>query len=822
MSNLLADLRYAVRMLRKNAGFAAVAVAALALGIGANTAIFTVVNAVLLDPLPYPQPERIMKLGRKFSRGMGYSNSIPKYMAWRRNQAFEAMALYDFGSLGMNLGTNNPPDQIKGAHVSADYFKVFGVSPIAGRSFTDTEDLPKGPQAAVISYGLWQSRFGGDHGIIGRTVLLNGAPFPVVGVLPAGFHPDPEADVFIPMQADPNSTNQGHYLNVAGRLKPGITRTVAQAQITAAGEQFRRDNPKWMDSAEGVAVVPMRDALVGDVRPALLVLSGAVALVLLIACANVASLLLARASGRQRELAIRGAVGATRGRMIRQMLTESVLLAGLGGIFGFALGAWGVRELLALVPGNLPRLTDAAGNHGAVPLLDWRVAIFTLGTALLTGLLFGIIPALQSSRTNLSANLKESGGRSGTGLKHNRVRSVLVVAEVALALVLLVGAVLLIRTFAGLQNVNSGLEPRNVLTLQTSLAGGNYLTTAKVDNLVTQAVRRIEALPGVEGAATAIVLPVEGGVDLPFNIAGKPPAKGDYNGDEQWRSVSPHYFKVFKIQLLRGREFTENDAGNGSKVVIINDAMAKRYWKGEDPVGQVITIGKGLGPQFEDPPRQIIGIVATVRENGLKNGDVGVMYVPESQVPEGLTTLANSVIPLSWAIRTGTSPLTMRIPVERELRAVDGQLPISKERAMEQVVADTVARQNFNMLLLSIFAGVALVLAAIGIYGLVSYSVQQRTQELGIRMALGADRGSMLRLVLTQGMKLMIIGVVLGLALAYAMTRLLASLLYGVKATDPATFGAVAGVLALVALLAAFIPARRATAIDPAIALRYE
>ena len=822
MSTLFADLRYAVRMLRKNAGFAAVAVAALALGIGANTAIFTVVNAVLLNPLPYPQPDRIMKLGRKFSQGMGYSNSIPKYMAWRRNQAFEAMALYDFGSLGMNLGTNNPPDQIKGAHVSAEYFKVFGVSPVAGRSFTDAEDLPKGQQAAVISYGLWQSRFGGDQAIIGRTVLLNGAPFPVVGVLPSGFHPDPEADVFIPMQADPNSTNQGHYLSVAGRLKPGITRTVAQAQITAAGEQFRGDNPKWMDSAEGVAVVSMRDALVGDVRPALLILSGAVALVLLIACANVASLLLARASGRQRELAIRGAVGATRARMIQQMLTESLLLAALGGIIGFALGAWGVRELLALVPGNLPRLTDAAGNHAAIPLLDWRAAVFTLGTALLTGLLFGIIPALQSSRTDLSSNLKESGGRSGTGLKNNRVRSVLVVAEVALALVLLVGAVLLIRTFAGLQNVNAGLDPRNVLTLQTSLAGGNYLTTAKVDNLITQAARRIEALPGVEAVATAIVLPVEGGVDLPFNIAGKPPSKGDYNGDEQWRSVSPHYFKVFKIQLLRGREFSETDAGKGSKVVIVNDAMAKRYWKGEDPIGQVITIGKGLGPQFEDPPRQIVGIVATVRENGLKNADVGVMYIPESQVPEGLTTLANSVIPLSWAIRTATSPLTMRIPVERELRAVDGQLPISKERTMEQVVSNTVARQNFNMLLLSIFAGVALVLAAIGIYGLVSYSVQQRTQELGIRMALGADRGNMLRLVLKQGMTLTVIGVVLGLALAYAMTRLLASLLFGVKATDPSTFGAVAGVLALVALVAAFIPARRATAIDPAIALRYE
>jgi len=822
MPTLWADLRYAVRMLRKSAGFTAVAVAALALGIGANAAIFTVVNAVLLDPLPYPQPDRIMKLGRKFSNGVGYSISIPKYVAWRRNQAFEAMALYDFGSLGMNLGTSSPPDQIKGAHVSADYFKVFGGSPVIGRGFTDTEDLPKGPQAAVISYGVWQSRFGGDRGIVGRTILLNGTPFPVVGVLPRGFQSLPEADVLLPMQADPESTNQGHYLTVAGRLKPGVTRASAQAQVTAAGEQFRRDYPKWMDGNEGVAVVPMRDAMVGDVRTALLILSGAVGLVLLIACANVASLLLARASVRQRELAIRGAVGATRARVVRQMLTESMVLAVLGGVLGFALGAWGVRELLTLVPGNLPRLTDAAGNHASIPLLDWRVAAFTMGTALLTGLLFGTFPALHASRADLSSHLKESSGRSGTGLKHNRVRSLLVISEVALALVLLVGAALLIRTFAGLQSAKSGIEPRGVLTLQTSLAGGSYTTTAKVANFSTQAIQRIEAIPGVEAAASAVVLPIEGGVDLPFAIAGKPPAKGDYNGDEQWRSVSPHYFQVFRIPLLRGRQFTETDTGNSSRVVIINEAMAKRYWKSEDPVGQVITIGKGLGPQFEDPPRQIVGIVGTVRENGLKNVDAGVMYIPQSQVPAGITTLANSVIPLSWAVRTAAGPMTLRIPVEQELRAVDGQIPISRERTMEQVVADTVSRQSFNMLLLSIFAGVALVLAAIGIYGLMSYAVQQRTQELGIRMALGANRSNVLRLIMAQGMKLAVSGVVLGLALAWGLTRLIASLLFGVKASDPSTFGLVAAILAAVALAAAYVPARRATTIDPLIALRYE
>ncbi len=363
METLLADLRYALRTMRRNLGFTAIALAALALGIGANTAIFTVVDAVLLQPLPYPQPDRIMKLGRQFRTGVGYSNSIPKYMAWRQNDVFDAMALYDFGALAMNVGSGNPPQTVKGLHVSGDYFKVFGVSPVAGRTFSQSEDLPNGPAVAVISYGVSQSRLGGTNEVLGRPILLNGVPYTVVGILPRGFQPDPEADVWIPLQAEPNSTNQGHYLNVAGRLKPGVTVAGAQAQMKIVGEQFRKANPKWMDAEEGVAVVPMRDATTGEVRTALLVLFGAVALVLLIACANVANLLLARAAGRQRELAIRSAVGANRGRVVRQLLTESVLLAGCGGMLGLGLGAAGVRGLLLLVPGNIPRVTDA-NRHG--------------------------------------------------------------------------------------------------------------------------------------------------------------------------------------------------------------------------------------------------------------------------------------------------------------------------------------------------------------------------------------------------------------------------------------------------------------------------
>jgi len=674
----------------------------------------------------------------------------------------------------------------------------------------------------VISYNVWQTRFGGSNEVVGRPLLLNGVSYTVVGILSKGFQPDPEADVWTPLQADPNSTNHGHYLNVAGRLKPGVTVASAQAQMKVVGERFRKANPKWMDAEESVAVVSMRDATTGEVKTALLVLFGAVALVLLIACANVANLLLARAAGRQRELAIRSAMGADRRRVVRQLLTESVLLAGCGGLLGLALGVAGVRGLLLLVPGNIPRVTDASGAAIVVPSVDWRVMLFTIVVSLLTGLLFGLFPALHTSKPDLVSTLKEASGRSGTGVRHTRIRSGLVVAEMALALVLLVGAALLIRSFVGLRSVDPGLDPHNVFTFQTSLAGSAYSTTASVSNFTTQVVQRIETLPGVEAAASTIVLPVEAGVDLPFTIIGKPPASGEYNGDEQWRSVSPHYFRVFKIPLLRGRPFSETETGASSRVVIINDAMAKKYWPKEDALGQMIVIGKGLGPQFEEPPRQVVGIVGNVRENGLGNADVGVMYVPQSQMTEGLTALANSVIPLSWCVRTTSDPSSFRVAIERELHGVDGLMPISRERLMTEVLSGASARQNFNMVLLTIFAGVALMLAAIGIYGLMSYSVDQRTQEIGIRMALGADAGRMLRVVLREGMTLGVLGVVLGLLLAYGLTRLLASLLFGVKASDPFTFGAVAGILTMVALVATYIPARRVTAIDPANALRYE
>ena len=822
MGTIFADLRYALRTFRSSAGFTVAAVAALALGIGANTAIFTVVNGVMLAPLPYPQPDRLVRLGRKYPGGNGYSNSIPKYMAWRQNDVFESMTLYEQGGVGMNLGAGDHPEQARVSHVSKDYFRVFGASPVFGRIFSEAEDLPQGMPAAVLSDRLWRNRLGADPQIVGRTILLNRQPYTVIGVMPRSFESDPPMDLWLDLQADPASTNQGHYLAAAARLKPGVSIEQARAAMKIRGERFRAANPKWMDPAESVAVVPLRDSMVEDVRLALLILLGAVAFVLLIACANVANLLLARAAVRQKELAVRAAIGASRWRMIRQLLTESVLLAGLGALLGFAVGAAGVRALLLVAPGNIPRLTTTDGLHQALPLLDWRVAGFTIGVAALTGILFGLLPAFSTSSPDLASTLKE-GGRTGGGSLGRRARSLLVISEVALALVLVTGATLLIRTFAGLRSVNPGLNPHNVLVLETSMSGGSYDSTAKVDNFVRQVAPRLEAVPGVLGTASAIMLPLNGeDVDLPFTIVGHPPAKGEYNGDEQWRSVSPHYFRTLQIPLLRGRTFAETDLANSTPVVIVNQAMVKKYWKDQDPIGQVIVIGKGLGPQFDDAPRQVVGIVGSVRETGLDAVDQGVMYVPQSQVAEGITKLANGLIPLSWAIRAAGDPLALRAAMEREIRSVDGLMAVSHVRTMDQMIAESLSRQNFNMLLLTIFAAIALLLAAIGIYGLMSYSVEQRMQEVGIRVALGAARGDVLRLVVLQGMKLAGVGIVLGLAAAYGVTRFLASLLFGVKATDPSTYAGVAIMVTLVAVFAMMVPARRAAAIAPSDALRHQ
>jgi putative ABC transport system permease protein len=817
--NLMQDVRFAGRTLRRSPGFTLTAILALALGIGANTAIFTVINTVLLQPLSYPHPERIVQLMRYFPGGEGTSVSIPRFNVWReQTSVLEASAVYDFAGPGINVTGGDRPEQIKGIRASAEYFAVFGAPVALGRTFTADEDRPGGPKVAVISNGLWKSRFGGDPGAVGKTLLLADEPYTIVGVLGPGFATDPPSDIWLPLQPDPNSQDQANYLVCAARLRPGVTLEKANAALRIAAEEFRRKFPGWMDEHESVAARPLRDAVVHDVRLALLILLGAVACVLLIACANVANLLLARATLRKREIALRAALGAGRRRIISQLLTESVLLSLGGGALGLLLGYLGVRALLAINPGDIPRI----GEHAAAISLDWRVLGFTLLVSAVTGILFGLIPAFSASRSDLGLTLKESGSRTGTGLRQNKARSILVVTEMALALVLLVGAALLIRTFTVMRTVNPGFSPHKVLTMAMSLNGARFEKTAGTAAVVRAAEQRFAGLPGVESVAVSCTLPLEGTIDLPFNIAGRTPTDGKYDGDEQWRDVSPGYFDVFRIPLLRGRSLTDADDAASAHVLLINESMSKKYWPDGNSLGAQITLGKDLGPEFEEPARTVVGVVGDVRDNGLNREPEPTMYVPIAQVSDGLTTLQNRVLPMQWAVRTKAQPFSLSEEIQRELRTASGGLPVAHIRTMDQVLVESTARTDFNMTLLTIFAGVALLLAAIGIYGLMAYSVQQRTQEIGIRMALGASGGNVLGMVVRQGMLLAVIGVVIGAGAAFGLTRFMASLLYGVKAWDPLVMISAAAVLSGVALIATYLPARRASRVDPMVALRYE
>ena len=820
---MINDLRYAVRAVFKNPRFTIVAVAALALGIGANAAIFSVVNAVLLQPLPYPEADRLVRLCREFQGQPQCAESIPKYMAWSRAQAFDAIAAYDFAGPGLNLSGGDRPEQVKGIHVSEGYFRVFGARPEAGRTFSAQEDAPGGPRVAVISHHLWTSRFAADPQTIGRPISLNGDAYTVIGILPERFRSEPAADVFIALQPDPNSTNQGHYLSVAAHLKPGATLGSARAELKVLGDRFRKANPKWMGDDEHAGVFGMLEIAVGNVRPALLVLLGAVGLVLLIACANVANLLLARAAGRQREVAIRAAIGASRAQIVRQLLLESLLLACAGAVAGVVVGVWGARGLLALSPGDLPRIDDLANAPFWTALLDWRVIAFTLGVALLTALLFGLAPALQLARTELGQTLKEAGGRGATNRRAARTRSALVIVETALALMLLIGAALLIRTFVALREVKPGFDTKGILTLQTSLAGTRYETARGVDALRRTVTERLNALPGVEASAMALTLPTEGGVDLPFAIEGRAlPGTDQYHGDENWRSVSPQYFRALGIPVLRGRAFEDRDAAGAAPVVIVNAAFVKKYFPGADPIGQRVVFGKGLGPEFEDPVREVVGIVGDVRENGLDADAPPMVYVPVAQVSDALTRLGNGVIPPRWIIRSSAPLSSLTAVVQKEFLAADAQLPIARVRSMEDLVSQSIARQNFNMLLLTIFGAIALLLAAVGVYGIMSYSVEQATHDISVRLALGADRRDIFSLVVGHGMKLTAAGLVAGTAAAFAASRLLAKMLYGVKPNDPATYAGVIAVLATIALLACYLPARRAMRVDPVNALKQD
>jgi putative ABC transport system permease protein len=813
------DLRFGVRSLARTPGFTSMALLLIAVGIGVNTAVFSVVNAVLLKPLTYPDPQDVMQLVTTSDRGTIPVASIPEYNIWQQQSTiFQQVAGYGWGGAGMNLSGGDRPEQVLGIHATAGYFALLGAPVVAGRTFTASEDSPNGGHVVVLSYGLWKRRFGANPKIVGSTIKLDDQSSVVVGVIGRDFVTDSPVDLWIPFQFDLNSREMARNFNVVARLKPGITAAQANAQLALATGQFSHTyGSNALPPHGGFRAVPLQEFLIGDTRLPLMVLLGAVGFVLLIACANVANLLLARASVRNRELAIRAALGAGRGQIIRQLLTESLALSLVGGLLGLAIGFGGVRVLLSISPGDIPRI----GESGSAVGLDYRVLLFAFGISVVTGILFGLVPAISASRPDIRASLNENSSRSGMGLRRGEVRSLLVVCEIALALVLVTGAALLIRTFLKLQDVNPGFTTHNVLSGSMSVNASRFRRTEAVAQIVRDGRERLMSVPGVVDAGVSSCLPLQGCFGMGFDIPGRPKGNAPFTGVGGLFSVSWSYFSTFEIPFLRGRAFTEQDDSAAPGVIIINKAMARQYWPNGDPLKDRIQIGAG-GPPMEAGPRDIVGIVGDTRDAGVSRDPFPTMYIPIAQMPNALTALNFQVAPLWWIVRSHVNASTLRAPVEAALRDASGGLPIARVRTMEEVGVRDTARQRFDMLLLIIFGAAGLLMASIGVYGVMSYSVQRRTQELGVRMALGAQTSNLRNMVIGQGMMLAAAGLVLGLCGAFWLTRFLTSLLFGIKAWDPIAFIVTPLLLSAVALLAVWIPAQRATRVDPMTALRLE
>jgi len=801
METLWQDLKFGGRMLAKGPGFTLVAVITLALGIGANTAIFSVVEAVLLRPLPYSDPDDLMIVWEANLKRNRMTNVAgpANYIRWReRNQSFEHLAA--FAQWTANVTGVGEPERVPLGYVTADFFQTLGVRAALGRALAPDDGRPDSPDVVVLSHSYWNRKFGSDPQIIGKTLSLNGQPQTIVGVMPADFRALMVVDVFAPMAIrEEFRTARGRWMVVVGRAKPGVTRDQAQAEMAGIAKQIETELPDFTGGWT-VNVVPVREQLTGSIRNALLVLAGAVGFVLLIACANVANLFLARATDRQREFAVRRAMGAPRSRLIRQLLTEGVLLGLLGGTAGALLGVWAVAGMQALLPADLARFTEVRVNP--------EVLLFTLGVALLTGLIFGSGPAFSASRTALSETLKE-GGRSGTGAARSKLRGALVVAEVMLSVMLLVGAGLLLRSFAALQSVNPGFDASHVLTFQIDLPGRKYAEPAQVVQFFGQLQERLRQLPGVRGVGAISWLPLGGrGSATSLRLPDRPvPPPGQEPGADV-RMVTPTLFETLRIPLLRGRGITPQDTDKTPKVVVINETMAKQHWPGEDPVGKRVFMSWG-----EEIEAQVVGVVGDVHLTSLETDPRATLYWPLAQLENDFMTVM---------VRSEQDPRLLATAIKRQVAALDPELPAAKMQPLAEVVSASVNEPRFTATLLGLFASVALMLAAVGIYGVLAYSVAQRTHEIGIRMALGAHPADIVGMVLRQGMGQTALGVAVGLAGSFALTGAIEKLLFKIEATDPITFAGVVLVLAAAALLACYIPAQRATKVDPMVALRYE
>ena len=809
MNTLIKDLQYAIRGLRKRPGFTLIAIITLALGIGANTSIFSVVNAVLLKQLKFKEPELLAIIWEEASFA-GFPQNTPapaNYIDWKnQNRTFEDMAAT--ANASYNLTGDGEPERIAARSVSANFFSLLGVQPLLGRSFVADEDRPGGNKVAILSYQLWQTRYGGLPNVIGREILLNGTKYSVVGVMPAGFQfLDSEIRLYVPLALDQEEMRNrgGHYLTVVGRLQPNVSMSQAQADMSVLMTHIAKDNPEETFQGKlGAVVVPLREQLVGDSRRPLMVLLVAVAFVLLIACANVAGLLLARAVGRRREIALRVALGASRIRVIRQLLTESLLLSIVGGLLGAALAFWSFSFLQKLIPDALVVSTNLQ--------LDFKVLIFAFLISVVTGIVFGLVPAIQASQIDLNEALKQSSARTTSS---GKLRSSMIVFEVALSIVLLVGAGLLIQTLYRLFNQYSALQPEKVLTLRTVLPRAKYEDLGKRIAFYEGVLERVQHLPGVSAAgySTSVPLAWKGGTNGFYPEGVKEPVPG-MSYDSNHRQVSTDYLKAMQIPLLQGRYFTRQDNEKSLPVAIVNETMARQYWPGQAAVGRRFKLGD---PNEDVPWREIVGVVADVRQMGLDAPVKAEMYFPYQQI-----TTAPWFMPRDLVVRTTCEPLSIVGAIRESVREVDPDQPISNIATMSELLGEEAAQRRLGMIMLAAFSGLALLLAAIGIYGVLAYFVSQHTSEIGVRMALGATQQNILVMILKRGMGMTLLGVAIGLASALALTRLMSSLLFEVKAVDPLTFVIVPVVLSVAALLASFIPARRATKVDPLVALRYE
>ena len=817
MGTLMQDLRYGVRVLLKSPGFAAVAVIVLALGIGANTAIFSVVNAVLLRPLPYQDPGRLVQVwhvppAKSFPGMTEFAVSAANYLDWRdQNHVFDQLAIYSYANL--NLTGKGQPKSVTSAVVSPNFFSALRVRPLSGRAIAPGEDQLGHANVVVLSHAFWREHFGSDPNIVGQNITLNQQSYTVVGVMPSRFEMPPSVQIWTSLAwTDKEKIVRGeHHFGVIGRLKAGIDLKQAQAEMNTISRRLEEEYPTD-DRGWGAVVVPLREQLVASVRPALLVLLGAVAFVLLIACANVANLMLAKTLGRRKEIAIRSALGASRVRIVQQVLSETVLLALAGGILGLLIAHFGVRLISAFLASQLSLSTDFN--------LDGWVLGFTITVSLLTGVLAGLAPALRLTRTDLNEALKQGLGRTDSDSGGRRTRGVLVVSEVALSLVLLIGAGLMIRSLWMLRSVNPGLDPNNLLTMTVGIPvpSTRFPTPLQQSNFFNDVLQRVRALPGVESAGVIDALPLSGGGSIqPIAIEGRPAQQMADQPEVAVRTISPGYIRSMHIPLLRGRDLSDSDTAGRPNAVLISESMAKRFWPKENPLGKHLTM-----TFFPDAPREIVGIVGDVKDSGLDVTDpVAMLYMSLGQLSTPLLGGWTS-FPMSLVVRTTANPSGLTSAVTGAVHQVDSELPLLQIRTMQDVVGESLSQQRFNMLLLAVFAGLALLLAAIGIYSVLSYSVKRRVREIGIRMALGAQVRDVLRLIVIEGMRPTLIGVAIGLAGALALGRVLANLIYGVKPTDPVTFGAVSVLLAAVGLFASVIPAYRATRVEPMKTLRDE